>query len=338
MSEQLNPPHCPKAETCLDAGQKHLNTCLNARESLRYVETTPLIPAERLCIEGLKGHRESRSSSPIVDDFANICFDIDRAIAIPNFSLDEHDDYERDNRLSKRNIFETVVRTLGKTPSLNQAANGPNFPIAAQMKRIGIFLPAFRARINEQSVSPGLIKQIHAGLCMHIEALDDLMHQPGRNHALKKQIGAHKAECEVMALHSRIGEVPFPALSREEASHARKQHNHDFYTLKGNRKRPYQVKTSASSSGYSGEIVVIKHFDILRSLRRDPETHSVEWKPKRGEVDFEWPNPFLYEHAISGDAPNPLSELLIDEHRLGGKLPRDKKNALNLASQFVKSQ
>lgn len=338
MSERMDPPHCPKAETCLDASLKHLNTCLNTRDSLRYVETTPLIQAEKLCIEGLKGHRESRASSPIVDDFANICFDIDRAIAIPSFSLDEHDDIEKDNRQIKKNIFETVLRTLGNTPRLDHMGDSANFPIAAQMKRIGIFIPAFRARMEGQAIHPGLVRTIHSGLCGHIALLDSMMHQPGRSHALKKQIGAHKAECEVMALQSRVGEVPFPALSREEASHARKQHNHDFYTLRKDRKKPYQVKTSAAGKGYSSDIVTIKHFEILRALKRDPVTMLVEWKPSRGQEEFEWPNPYRYEQVFSGEAPNPLSELLIAEHQMGNKLPRDMKNALNLASHFIRSQ
>lgn len=338
MTERMELPHCPKAETCLDANRKHLDICLGRQASRRYVDTTPLVPAEQLCIRGINGHRESRASSDVVDNFANICFDIDRSIAIPNYFVDENDDVEKDHRETKKRIFQTVVETLGSTPRIDQISNTDNFPVIAQMKRIGIFLPAFRARMEGQDIHPGLVQTIHSGLCGHIAALDVLMHQPGKSHALKKQIGAHKAECEVMALHSRAGELPFPALSREEASHARKQHNHDYYTLRKNKKKAIQVKTSASGSGYSNEIVVIKHFDILRSLRRDPVTMLVEWKPKQGQDDFEWPNPYRYEQVFSGEAPNPLSELLIAEHRLGNKLPRDMKNALNLASHFVRSQ
>ena len=336
-------PHCLKEGTCLDQNSNQMTTCPSDRESLRYIETTPLVPAEQLCLAGLRAVKESRPKSELVDRLASASYDLDRAIAIPRFIFSDDSfasNYiERDNREVKRQIFGQVVISLHGVPKVENIDNPGHLPIALQLRRLSIFMPAFRTRVEETTINHGLITQTHVGLSGYIADLERQMHV-GSDHRRKKQIAAHKAECEVMALLTRLGDVdhfPYPALPREEVSHARKQYNHDFYTLPKSEKKPAQVKTSSQGNGYDG-VAIIKHYDILRSLKRDPVTHQVQWDPSPSHEDFEWPNPYRYEQLLTGDAPDPLAALLIEEVQLGKKLSADKKNVLNLASHYVLSR
>lgn len=295
------------------------------------MDMVPLLPAESLCLSGLQAVRESRNKSVIVDNFSSICYDLDRAIALPRIPLDDF----------KRDLLRQISSLLHEAQRSKEGLNSVNLGTSLQLSRLGIFMPAFRTRIEERPLTPGLIKQTHAGLCGYINTLDTQYMRTFRNdvHA-KKLISAHKAECEVMALLTRSSSTrhfPYPAIAREEASHARKQHNHDFYTLHSGTKSPVQVKTSANGNGYKG-VAVIRHYDILRAFKRDPITHSVQWDPQRDHEDFEWPNPYRYEQVLSGEAMSPLAELLLEEHEQGAYLARDKKNALNLASTYVLSR
>ena len=324
-------PSCLKSDICLDQSGNQLGYCPNERESERYIATTPLLPAESLCLTGLRAVQESRSKSLIVDNFASICYDLDRAIALPSIPAAGF----------KRDLFRQVSHLLHEAQRSREELDAANLPTSLQLSRIGIFLPAFRTRVEEKPLSTALIKQTHAGLCGYINSLDTnylRLFQTDLN--AKRIIMSHKAECEVMALLTRSGDpsrFPYPALSREEASHARKHHNHDFYTLYNGVKSPVQVKTSASGSGYK-KVAVIQHYDILRAFKRDPITHSVQWDPGHNHEDFEWPNPYRYEQILSGEAFSPLAELLIEEQEQGSYFPREKKNALNLASQYVLSR
>ena len=324
----------PSAELCLKPGKclnqqgRQITLCPKGKEGERYVETTPLLPAESLCLGGLRSYVESRSPSPIVDDWSSICFDLDRAIALPKGHAEVRG-FQND-LLSQINIM--LLRN-----SDNQNWLNPKHPIVSlQLKRLGIFMPAFRDRVMGRTSDQHLTRQIHQNLTGYIDTLSTYSHSFSSNLPLKKQIAAHQAECEVMALFTRVGELPFPALSREEASHARRQHNHDFYTMSGNRKRPYQVKTSAQGSGYSG-VAVIRHYEILRGFHKDTTSQKVEWRPSVGHQDYEWPNPYHYTEELLGQKLSPLADLLMEEKTLGSRLSVDKRNALNLASSYVRS-
>lgn len=335
--------HCPKAGGCLDQHGKPITVCPSERESLRYIETTPLVPAEQLCLSGLRAVKESRPKSELVDSLANVSYDLDKALAIPQFVFGDEmagESYiERDNRELKSRVFKQVVLSLHAAPKFETIENVGHLSIALQLRRLGIFMPAFRTRNEEIPLTSELISQTHSGLCHYISALEHHMHV-GSDHRRKKQIAAHKAECEVMALLTRLGDpnhFPYPALAREEASHARKQYNHDFYTLDHSQKKPVQVKTSSDGNGYD-RITVIKHYDILRALKRDPITHNVQWNPSSTHEDFEWPNPYRYDQLLTGDAPDPLAALLLEEVNLGKRLSPDKKNVLSLASSYILSR
>lgn len=325
------PPLCLKAGKCLDAAGDKMRHCPNERDSRRYNDTVPLVPAEALCLTGLQAVRESRNKSVVVDNFASICYDLDRAIALPRIPADDF----------KRDLLRQVSTMLHVSQQSGERLAASNLNASLQLNRLAIFMPAFRARVQETQLTKPLVRQIHAGLCSYIGTLDtQYMRTFQRDLHAKKSIAAHKAECEVMALLTRSGNpasFPYPALSREEASHARKQHNHDFYTLKNGRKSPVQVKTSANGSGYRN-VAVIQHYDILRAFKRNPMTHHVQWDPSRDHEDFEWPNPYRYEQVLSGETLSPLTELLLEEQELGNYLPKDKKNALNLASTYVLSR
>lgn len=330
MSERST-PHCLKPGSCLDANGNSLSTCPSDREQSRYVETTPLLTAESLCISGIMAYGESRNKRILVDNFESICFDLDRALAIPRLHGDNF----------KNQLFTQIglLRAEAQPPGDNLDSISPS--ISLQLHRLGIFLSAFKSRSSEQTPSRDLIEQTHRGLCDYIERLDTrFMQQAHGNNNLKKIISAHKAENEAMALLTRLGRpdvFPYPALAREEASHARGQHNHDFYTISGKKKSPVQVKTSASGKKYS-RVAVIQQYDILRAMKRDPASHQVDWNPPQGHEDFEWPNPYRYEQILAGEAPDPLAELLVEEAKLGNRLSKDKKNALALASSYVLSR
>lgn len=342
MSEYQN-AHCVKEGNCFDLNGNTLKVCPIARERQKYYDVTPLIPAEKLCLSGLGAVRESRAKPLLVDSLANISYDIDRAIAMPSVVWDESGSLERDNRRAKKDIMSQVLITLHKsqTRRLEDLTENPHLPIALQLRRLAIFMPAFRTRVEGVALTKELINQTHNGLCGYIQDLEKFMHSVPKNHDIKKRIASHKSESEVMALLTRLHDpffFPYPAIAREEASHARPRYNHDFYTLGRDTKRAYQVKTSSQGNGYDGEVAIIKHYDILRALKRGPTTHNVQWNPNNGHEDFEWPNPYTYAQILSGDAPDPLSLLLHEEVTMGNRLPKDKKNALQLASSYVVSR
>ncbi len=332
--DRPNRSHCRKEGGCLDQNGRTITICPTGREIERYFEQTPLVPAERLCLDGLSAVKESRAKPVLVDSLADVSFDLDRAIALPSVIWDEDGSLMKDNRAIKLDIFRQVAATL-HTASREQA--GRHLPISLQLSRIGIFMAAFRARVESRRVDSGLVRQTHGGLCDYIAKLDRRIQSASGNHAVQKILAAHKAETEVMALLTRQGIMVYPALAREEASHERSQFNHDFYELSsGDRKKPYQVKTSSNGRGYTN-VAVIRHYEILHGFRQDPTTHRVEWRPARNHEDFEWPNPYRYEQVLVGEKPSPLGMLLAEEASLGGRLPQDKRNALNLASHFVRS-
>lgn len=322
---------CLKPGSCLDGRGNRLRDCPDERESRRYMDTVPLVPAEALCLTGLQAVRESRNRSVIVDNFSSICYDLDKAIALPRLSAEPY----------KKDLFMQITALLHEAQRSREALSSTNLGSSLQLNRLGVFMPAFRSRVEERPLSPALIRQTHSGLLSYINGLDThYLALFRRDMNAKKLITSHKAECEVMALLTRTGKpenFPYPAIAREEASHARKQHNHDFYTLRGGRKSPVQVKTSANGSGYKN-VSVVQHYDILRAFKTDPISHQVIWNPQRDHADYEWPTPYRYEQVLSGEAVSPLAELLAEEQELGNMMPRDKKNALNLASGYVLSR
>lgn len=332
-----NPHHCLKAENCLDANRREIMQCVSGRAAEKYYASTPLLPAERLCIAGMEKHQESRSRSNLTDKLSTVSFDIDRLLALPDLSFHEDGSFAKNNLSTKQNLVVQIMGTLLTVPDIRTVRQTGAFRNAGQLKLLGIFMPAFISRSHERLPESGLIQQIHGGLCQHIEILNASMHSPNYSHQLKKEIAAHKAECDVMALQTRIGKCPFPSVAREEASHVKSQNNHDHYRLMGDRKKAVQVKTSANGAGYR-DVVVISHYDILRSFRRDPITDVVQWVPAKGHQDFEWPNPYRYEQTLTGEAPDPLAELLVEELRCGNRLSADKKNVLSLASAYVESR
>lgn len=305
--------------------------CPDERESRRYMETAPLLPAETLCLTGLQAVRESRNRSVIVDNFSSICFDLDKAIALPRISATPY----------KRELFMQITTLLHEAQRSREALSSVNLGSALQLNRLGVFMPAFRARVEERPLTPALIRQTHSGLISYITGLDTHYMQTFRRDInAKKLIASHKAECEVMALLTRTGKpenFAYPAIAREEASHARKQHNHDFYVLRGGRKSAVQVKTSANGAGYKN-VAVIQHYDILRAFKTDPVSHQVTWNPRRDHADYEWPSPYRYDQVLTGEAASPLAELLAEEQELGSMMPRDRKNVLNLATGYVLSR
>lgn len=341
MNERTG-PYCQKEGKCLDQNGKPMEICANARESKTMYDQSPLLSAESICLQALGGVVESRAKPVLVDSLASISFDLDRAIALPQVTWDENNSIEHDYRQGKRDIFQQVAVTLHRTQaaSLEAIRSGNHLTTALQLRRLGIFMPAFRTRVEGTNLTPHLIQQTHRGLCSYIADLQQLMHQPGADNARKKQIAAHMAECEGMGLLTRLGRgdcFPWPALAREEASNVRSQQNHDFYTLPRGRKSPYQIKTSANGKNYRN-VAVIQQYDIFRAMKRDPTPHHIGWNPPRGHEDFEWPNPYVYEQILSGETPDPLAELLVEEARSEGRLHKDKKNALSLASSYILSR
>lgn len=206
---------------------------------------------------------------------------------------------------------------------------------AMQLRRLLIFMPAFRARALGGEVTSSMISMTHKNLVNYTTSLNNTLHTKPMNDNYKKLLSAHMAECEIQALLTRKNIMPYPALSREEASHNRSKLNHDFYTLDGTRKHMFQVKTSSKGNGYDSRVAVIQHHSVLLEMRRQPEKHRNVWEPSRDHEEFEWPTPYVHEQILVGKKPNPLGQLLADEMAGGHRFDREKRIALDLASAHV---
>lgn len=317
---------CLKPGECLSQQGMRLQNCLTDKEAEQYIEKSPMLPAEKLCLKGILSHQESRNATQLVDDWASICYDLDHAIALPAV-------HSRDFQTI---LVQQISSMIHRNTDRKNWLNTTHPMISLQLKRLNLFMPAFINRIQDRRGNPQLTRHIHDNLVGYIQSLEDIGHNFTGPLQLKKQIASHRAECEVMALFTRTGEIAYPALAREEASQARKQHNHDFYTLQGKQKSAYQVKTSARGKGYAG-VSVIRHYEILRAFHQDSTTKKIEWRPTKSHEDYEWPNPYQYTEILTGQKMSPLTTLLIEEKNMGARLPVDKRNALNLASSYVKS-
>lgn len=282
-------------------------------------------------------HRESRSRNDLVDTYNNVCFDIDQLIALPNAFYDENDGVHRNNLSRKQDLISQITMQLHKVPKLDQAPN-ENLRYALELKRLTIFMPAFRARALYGKVHDDLVKQTHDNLVGYIASLDDMLHSRGMSNSQKKQMAAHLAECDVQGLSSRNGVLLWPALAREEASQDRKRLNHDLYALdSNNRKRMFQIKTSANGNGYDPRVVVIQHYGVLWAMRRDQERYLNIWEPSHDDAEFELPTPYVHEQILKGSKPDPISRLLVDEKAGGRRFDREKRFVLDLASSYVAS-
>lgn len=331
--EQRQKTVCLKQDACIGENGDFLKTCPENKAALEYVGKTPLVAPERLCLGGLAAHVEKRSKNIFHDTYKTVCYDIDRALALPNVLRDTQSGAYKDMRSHKKEIMDGVAKSLSTIPRLEYVSE-ENLPTALLLKRIGIFMPVFSVRSQEREPDGVLTKTIHENLVNYIDYLDELIHNRPMHAERKKQVISHRTECEVMGLISRTDIVPYPALEREEASHARKKHNHDFYTLPDFRKKPVQVKTNANGSGYD-KVAVIQHRDILRAMRQEPERHTNNWTPTQNHEDYEWPSPYSYEEIIGRPPIDPIGTLLIEEIRQGKRLSPDKRQALNLASSYV---
>lgn len=334
--EKRQPRVCPKSVNCLGENGQHINTCLDGRGSEGYVGKTPLLPAESLCLAALARHTESRARNPIVDIYESVSFDVDRFLAIPSAVYDEEGGVDTDKTPLKKEILQNIVKMLQDVPRIDRV-NVENLNTAMLLKRIGIFMPAFQARAFERPLDSSLISQIHSNLVGYTVSLETMRHARPMHEGYKKQISAHLAECEVMALLTRLGDrrhFPYPALIREESSHIRKEHNHDFYTMPNGKKKPVQIKTSARGKGYD-KVAVIQHYDILRVMKQQPERVTGSWTPPRNHQDYEWPSPYIYEQILTGGSIDPLGRLLAEERRDGNRMDRTKRQALDLATSYV---
>lgn len=333
MSEFELKAHCLKGGKCVDPQGEKLRRCPTQTGELKqYVDKSPLALAERLCLDGLRNYGESRSKDPFKDLFHSISYDLDRAIAMPMTS----------GTGAKETLLFGVIKMMHQAQAEQDIFSKSRLPYHLRLKRLGIFMPAFRARIGGEQLNDDAMLQVHTGLTMHLSSYDDkfLRRLPKNAYNEKKMVVAERTELEVMGLLTRKRDqnyFPYPSLKREEASHARSEYNHDIYTIAEGQKVPAQIKTSANGNGYR-DLVVIRHHDILLAMKREPEEHVSNWEPPQHHEDFEWPSPYQYRQIIAGSKPSPISQLLVEEMEQGRYFDQDKRSALNLASSYVISR
>lgn len=299
--------NCPKLDYCLEANQTL--PCPISKVAIReYENRNPLSLSEQLCIRALETH----SQRPCNDPYKDSCQKIDQALdyALALAPLDSPQETEK--------LVLSISDHLSEIYSGDFRVRGRH-KYHAQARMIEAFLPAFRDRLNMEPVSHESALIVHANLCNILSDFDNtyLHTSPKPNRVDTDRIRAVKTELETIGLLTRLGAgpyFPFPAMTREESSSGRSEHNHDFYCINENyQKCPVQVKTSKNSGGYKG-VIMINHRDIMRALR---ETHA-PLERKTAEIPS-------------------ISELILNEHRVGN-FDKYSKNYLNLASVYVISR
>lgn len=259
------PIECPKRVDCLERFNGQDSLCPSTTLEIgRHLDITPLRPAELLCHEALARVARKPCKDLLKEHFKSADEKLDRTLALP--SSEEYD-------CARTEGFQRIVNDLDEVLNSPDIFSKGRLKYHALASRLGIFLPVFYERAFGEKASKVTLASTHSRLVQWLSDFDELYTQriPKNDHVSKKIISSVKAESEVMALRTRIGGVTYPATEREEASHARGEHNHDFYELdEQSRKVPIQVKTSKRAGGYTG-VVTIVHHDILRALR---ETHS----------------------------------------------------------------
>lgn len=271
MSEVTRPGYIDSDAELCGTSSCHLSERVcpkTTREAAGYYNQNPLLPAEQLCLNGLMAHNISRPKDELKGLCAETEFLLDYALALPTEASTD-----------KELLFQNVVEKLSVINHEEDMFSRGRASYHATMQRLGVFMPAFRERIFSGDVSHDTKKATHASLITWLDNFDTayIKGRPIDNYRIKKQIESVKQEAEIMGLLTRTNyQFPYPALGREEASHARASHNHDFYTLSRDKshKIPVQVKASKKASGYTG-VVMIRHYDITRAINETINKDSV---------------------------------------------------------------
>lgn len=332
MSE-LSLPDCLKDGVCLNPQGKPYASCPTRRNELEgYVPRSGILLAEDLCLNGLDNARRSRMKDPFKDLCSDIEYGIEHAIALPPGHVGE----------AKAALFTKVLIQIRDAQREKDIHTRSRLQYALRLQQISLFMAGFRSRIAGETLDEFTMQQIHSNICTTLATYDDdyLYGLPKDAHHEKKVVISNRTELEVEGLLSRLavpGRFPFPAMRREEASQIKSGYNHDFYVIDKKKKIPVQVKNSSSNKKYQ-KVVVIRHFDILRAMKRDPYIQTQAWNPSPHHADYEWPSVFQYEQIISGEEPDPIGQLLVEEMQQGRYFDPAKRSVLNLASFYVSSR
>lgn len=332
--------HCIRAAPCLTPEGREMTQCPSTQTGLeKYIRDSAIQPAERLCLEGIAATVESRSKNALRDDYASLCFDLDRALGGEVGPVKE---------LLFIQLMAKIKQFRSEYPedSIHTTSDLSYF---IKTQELTLYMPAFAQRLRGGNASPELVSSIHSRLCSDIASfdtryIDNIVKREsspkGANRKIKHNninlIRSYKRQFEVDGLFTRSGIIPWPAVEREESNHGRKKHNHDRYLLINGRKIPIQIKTSADGSGYS-DVVVITYHDILRAMKKMPHNHTIAWQPDRDHDEYEWPNPYRTEHTLAPSNPDPIGDMLVREEELSQQKKSDPElqYALNLASLYV---
>lgn len=296
---------CPKLEQCSAAGEP---PCPRTKRDLNeYVPRKPLIVAEDLCIKALELYTPPNAR----DSFKNLCREaedaLERALALPA--------HEQELKLECLPHIAKTLEEIDHHPAIHERGRQAYH---ARARSLEAFLPAFGDRLRDEEISEESARIVHANVCNLLRDFDStyIRTTPRPTRDTVKHIGHIRTELETMALLTRLGPgpyFPYPATEKEEASHARSEHNHDLYCIKKGKKYPIQVKTSKQGSGYTGVIKIV-HYDMESAIK--------QLQPPIERRTYSMPQ---------------ITDLLLREQRTGG-LDGESRNTLNLLSMYVISR
>ena len=268
------PSDCPKREQCIGHFDGDEAQCPQTNQEIQlHYRRKPLVAAELLCIDGLAAHNLSRAKDPYKDAYHEIDYLLDFALAAPSAANE-----------TKIDTFRRLLHLRNNLGEGFDTSEWGRSVYEARLERLDIFLPAFKDRIFESELSSRTMREVHAALVTWLQSFNERFIQPipSRDHAARSLVDHVRTEAEIQGLLTRLyseKHFPWPTTQREEASHARSEHNHDFYTLSSDlTKVPIQAKKSKRSGGYKG-VLQITHRDITRAihetLHRDLDDESI---------------------------------------------------------------
>lgn len=335
--------HCFKPGECRTPTGEPLDNCPRAGlEATRYIQKSSAILPERLCLDALQQTPQTRTRDHFKDLVHDIEYDLERALVLPSPHAGEF----------QQLLLQQVTRNILDAQQEQDITSSSRLPYYFKLKHLQLFMPFFRERILGRPIGDELRTLVEKNIATWLEDFDDTYvhsgnhknkHDKNHRHDVKFATSA-RAELETAYLFLRAGFVVFPTTKRQEASQARPQHNHDFYavpvdngSLVLDAAGPVQVKESSSDSGYA-DVITIQHYDILRSMRREPTETVHRWQPQRDHPEFEWPNPYVYRQIMNGHHADPLTRLIIFEQLDRQRFDTPQRNALNLASGYVSAR
>ena len=331
MNKEKQP--CFKASVCRGQTGDKLDFCPGKTgEQYRQVYGNPAALSEQLCTSALETLARNRRRNEYLDDCDDAYYYLELALA-------------GQNEQNRQQNFDEFLSVSSDVLKPNHELNEGQYHEFVRLQMISLYAPAFEKRVKRQEMDKDTISQVHANLCRWIGEFEPrIIGQAGyldeygkKAHFNKKtRLNHYLEEAEVAALTTRLEDPAvflWPALPREEANHIRAKQNHDLYavdeTSNSNRKISTQVKSSSNGNGY-GEMVIIRHREILAAIR------DTEEAKRQAALDLARQSDISTTIPLGRSGVPKISDLLVQENQTGYySLNEIDRNRLELASSFV---